>query len=156
MGKGARILMRWMSSTPRRTFVGLPILIIALELSIRGGQLAVLPLGSPLLIWGYAQYRLSGEYRTRHGGGGPGLGVPPTRLVTTGPYAWLRNPMYLGHLIFLAGLAVTFESWCGAALCLFHIWWFDRRVKRDEKHVEKIFGLEYRGYALRVRRWGVI
>ena len=40
----------------------------------------------PLLAWGYLQYRWVGRFRTREGGGGPGIAVPPDRLVRVGPY----------------------------------------------------------------------
>ena len=65
---------------------------------------------------GFSTYRLCGLYRLKHGGGGPGLESPPERLVSTGPYAYTRNPMYLGHVIYLTGLTLTLRSWFGAAL----------------------------------------
>jgi protein-S-isoprenylcysteine O-methyltransferase Ste14 len=113
-------------------------------------------LGLILLLWGYAQYRWSGLYRTRHGGGGPGLDNPPQRLVTTGIYRYTRNPMYTGHLIFMAGLAVTFQSAAALALLAFHVWWFNRRIADDETHVRALFGTEYDAYARLVKRWGLV
>lgn len=147
-------IKRWLSSTPRRSFVLYPVLIVLIELALRGGTLAFNPLGLILLAWGYGQYRLSGVYRTRHGGGGPGIDKPPQRLVDTGIYAWTRNPMYLGHLIFMAGLAVTFHSWAAVALLVFHLWWFNQRVLEDEKHMRELFGADFEAYAARVKRWG--
>ena len=145
---------RWLSSTPRRSFVLYPVLVVLIELVLRGGSLAFNPLGLILLAWGYGQYRLSGVYRTQHGGGGPGIDKPPQRLVDTGIYAWTRNPMYLGHLIFMAGLAVTFHSWAAVALLAFHLWWFHQRVLEDEKHMRELFGPDFDAYAARVKRWG--
>ncbi|MGZ5084655.1 MAG: methyltransferase family protein, partial [Usitatibacter sp.] len=74
------------------------------------------PWGLALLAWGYLQYKWVGAYRTRLGGGGPGVSVPPERIVAEGPYRFVRNPMYLGHLIFFAGIAVTLGSWLAAAV----------------------------------------
>ena len=66
--------------------------------------------------------------------------------------------MYLGHLIFMLGLAISFSSWLAAALFLFHLVWFHRRVLKDEARLESRFGESYRAYKARVKRWipGVI
>ena len=63
------------------------------------------------------------------------MDTPPERLVTSGPFARCRNPMYLGHLIFLAGLALQF------------------RVRRDERRLAERFGEPYMQYCSRVKRW---
>jgi hypothetical protein len=115
------VARRWLKTTSNRTFVLYPALVAAFEFALRGRDMRLVPWGVPLLIWGYLQYRLCGNYRTRLGGGGPGLSVPPERIVDTGVYAYLRNPMYLGHMIFLAGLAITFWSWAALLLLLMHI-----------------------------------
>ena len=130
-----------------------PILVILFELAVHRGTPAFRPWGTIFLIWGYAQYRLAGAYRIRHGGGGPGLGVPPVQIVSGGPYRYTRNPMYLGHLIFMLGLAVTFSSWLGCALLIIHIGWFHQRVLRDEASLKQRFGDGYTAYQARVRRW---
>ena len=105
------------------------------------------------MLWGYLQYRLCGLYRMRHGGGGPGFDTPPEQLVTSGPYALTRNPMYLGHLIFLAGLSLTLRSLLSTALTLATALWFHARVLRDERRLVARFGEPYRDYATRVKRW---
>ena len=107
----------------------------------------------PLLAWGYLQYRLVGNYRTRLGGGGPGVSVPPERIVEQGPYRWVRNPMYLGPLLFFAGIAATLHSWIALVVLAFHVAWFDRRVREDERHLAELFGDPYRDYCRRVKRW---
>jgi protein-S-isoprenylcysteine O-methyltransferase Ste14 len=106
-----------------------------------------------LMIWGYLQYRLCGLYRIKNGGGGPGLETPPERLVSTGPYAHTRNPMYLGHLIFLTGLALAFQSWLAAMITIATAAWFHVRVLRDEKRLEVQLGRPYVDYRVRVKRW---
>jgi len=110
-------LLRWLSRTPVQTFILCPLLVVAFELVRQRGRLAIVPAGFALLAWGYLQYLLVGRFRNRLGGGGPGFGVPPDRIVEDGPYRYVRNPMYLGHLIFMLGLALTFASWF--ALILF-------------------------------------
>jgi protein-S-isoprenylcysteine O-methyltransferase Ste14 len=109
--------------------------------------------GLPLLPWGYLQYRLGGNYRTRHGGGGPGVDIPPDRIVDTGIYAWTRNPMYLGHLIFMTGLATSLLSIPALALLIFHFYWFHQRVLEDEQRLLERFGPAYSDYMQRVKRW---
>jgi protein-S-isoprenylcysteine O-methyltransferase Ste14 len=149
----AQRVQRWFKSTSKRTFVVYPVAVIAFELGLRRGALAVHPWGALLLLWGYLQYRLVGMYRVRNGGGGPGLEVPPQRIVSGGPYRYTRNPMYLGHLIFMLGLAVTFSSWLAVALLAFHAVWFHCRVLRDEGSLEARFGAAYCEYRARVKRW---
>jgi len=145
--------VRWLGRTPNRTFALYPACVVLFELALKGSHIVVDPWGLPLLAWGYLQYRLVGRYRTAIGGGGPGPDIPPQRLVTSGPYRYTRNPMYLGHLIFMAGLALTFRSWLGVALLLFHVAWFHCRVLGDEARLKTIFGSEYADYARRVKRW---
>ena len=146
-------LRRWLGSTSNRTFIAWPLLLIAAEAAIQAGMPRLEPWAAPLLAWGYLQYRIVGNYRTRFGGGGPGISVPPDRVVSAGPYRWVRNPMYLGHLIFLAGLALLLRSWLAAAVLAFHAAWFDRRVREDERRLAERFGEPYREYCRRVKRW---
>ena len=123
-----------------RTFVLFPLAVLAVEY-FRGFDLALW--FSPLLAWGFLQYFLVGRYRKGIGGGGPGMRIPPDRLVTTGPYAWCRNPMYLGHCIFMLGLALTFQSVFAAVLLVVTIVILRRHVARDERRRRERFGAEY-------------
>jgi protein-S-isoprenylcysteine O-methyltransferase Ste14 len=146
-------LGRWLQRTPVRTFAIYPVVVVAFEMIWQGGTLRVNPWGIPLLIWGYLQYRLVGRYRRRLGGGGPGLEVAPDRLVSDGLYRYTRNPMYLGHLIFMAGLVLTFWSWLALAILLANLIWFDLRVRGDEQRLMQHFGAPYADYCRRVKRW---
>ncbi len=146
-------LLHWVRRTPVRSFVIYPLVVIAFELVRRRGALSVMPWATPLLLWGYLQYRLVGKFRSQNGGGGPGLDRPPQRLVDDGPYRYARNPMYLGHLIFMAGLALTFRSWLGLVILVVNAVWFDHRVRGDEKHLRALFGAAYDKYCRRVKRW---
>ncbi len=143
---------RWFVSTPRRTFVFYPLAVVVFEFAVYG-QLTIVPWGLVFLLGGYALYRLAGNFRIARGKGGPGIDVPPESLVIDGPYHYTRNPMYLGHLIFLLGLAVTFVSWLAVVLFLGHIHWFHRRVREDEVRLVARFGAPYTAYAAKVKRW---
>ena len=150
---GQRTFARFVAGTPARTFFIYPLGVIAFELALSRGSLTVVAWGAPPMLWGYLQYRLTGAYRVRRGDGGPGIDVPPRRLVTDGPYRYTRNPMYLGHLIFMLGLALTLWSWSALALFLVHVVWFHRRVLDDERRLTARFGVEYADYMRRVKRW---
>jgi protein-S-isoprenylcysteine O-methyltransferase Ste14 len=142
-----------LGGTSFRTFVLYPVLVVAFELWLNDGRLRLQGWALPLLAWGYLQYRLTGRYRLRLGGGGPGMETPPVRLVTSGPFALCRNPMYLGHLIFLAGLALLLRSWLGAAVAVGTAVWLQFRVRRDERRLGERFGEPYLQYCSRVKRW---
>jgi len=144
---------RWLRRTPVVTFILCPLAVIAFELALHGGRLTIVPWGVPLLAWGYLQYLLVGGYRLPRAGGTAGMEVPPQRIIDFGPYRFTRNPMYLGHLIFLAGLAITFWSWFALIVLAARAVWFHRRVLHDEARLEKVFGGEYTAYRSRVKRW---
>jgi len=146
-------IRRLLKRTPLRTFVVYPLITLGWELSLNRGSLRVEPVFLPLLLWGYLQYRLCGLYRIKRGGGGPGLETPPERLVTTGPYAYTRNPMYLGHIIFLCGLALSLQSLFAALIAVITALWFHSRVLGDERRLVKLLGQPYVEYTARVKRW---
>jgi protein-S-isoprenylcysteine O-methyltransferase Ste14 len=150
-------LLHWLGRTPVQTFILCPLAVIGFELALRGGGLDILswiqPWGLPLIAWGYLQYRLVGRFRLRQGGGGPGMAAAPQRIVAQGPYHYTRNPMYLGHLIFMLGLALTFRSWFGLVLLGLRAAWFQHRVLGDEARLTAAFGAEYEAYRAQVRRW---
>ena len=61
--------------------------------------------------------------------------------------------MYLGHLIFMLGLAITFNSWLAVVIMAANAVWFHRRVLDDERHLEVQFGADYIAYKADVKRW---
>ena len=144
---------KWLRSTSVRTFVLYPLIVVSWDLLLNEGPLRLEPWFLPLLIWGYLQYRLIGKYRIRRGGGGPGMDTPPERLVTTGPFAYCRNPMYQGHIIFLLGLTLSLRSVLAALITVATAVWFQFRVQRDERRLRARFGQTYLDYTARVRRW---
>ncbi|MGA7872694.1 MAG: isoprenylcysteine carboxylmethyltransferase family protein [Candidatus Binatus sp.] len=78
----------------------------------------------------------------------------PTQFVVQSPYTWTRNPMYLGVVTVLMGLAIFFSS---IAMLLAPAVFFaviDRMViPREEETMERLFGQDYVAYKGRVRRW---
>lgn len=138
-------------STSARTFVLIPVAVAAEQAIFRR---RLRPAWSPLLITGYLGYLAAGRYRLRRAGGPAGMSQGmPERLIATGPYALTRNPMYLGHLTFLTGLAMATRSPLAAVAAAAHAPWFAARVRRDERRLRRKFGATYDGYCTRVPRW---
>lgn len=80
---------------------------------------------------------------------------PSLALSTTGVYAYLRNPMYVGLAFIVAGIGVALASdWtlvmlAGAALVVhFGV------VKREERYLTVKFGDAYLNYRKTVSRYG--
>ncbi len=140
-------------NTHTRTFKIFPGLAFAYETLRRNGVLTIDVRFAPLLALGYYQHRLIGRYRTRQGGGGGSFENLPDKLVQEGPYAFTRNPMYLGDLIFTAGLALTLRSKLPWLLLLVNAAMLHQRVLEDEERLRKQFGRDYDEYRRRVKRW---
>src|SRR5262245_14373176 len=80
--------------------------------------------------------------------------VPQKRLVTTGPYRFSRNPLYLGGNVFIFfGAASFLGSPAGLLLTTLHLPLMDLFVRREEKQLEREFGEEWVRYKSQVRRW---
>jgi protein-S-isoprenylcysteine O-methyltransferase Ste14 len=145
--------MKFLLRTPIRTFLVYPAITLLWELFIHAGRIEVNFWFLPLMIWGYLQYLLCGRYRAKLGGGGPGPRIPPDKLVSGGLYAYSRNPMYLGHIIFLTGLTLTLRSWLAAAITVAVAVWFHVRVLEDERNLTVNLGAAYVAYTKSVKRW---
>jgi protein-S-isoprenylcysteine O-methyltransferase Ste14 len=79
---------------------------------------------------------------------------PDTALVTSGPYRFTRNPMYLGMAFLYVGFAFAFGVIWALAFLPAVIVVVDRFViAREEPYLERNFGQAYRDYKARVRRW---
>jgi protein-S-isoprenylcysteine O-methyltransferase Ste14 len=75
-------------------------------------------------------------------------------LITTGPYRFTRNPLYLGGNIFIFGGAVILLGTPGGLiLTVIEIIGTDFMIRREEKQLEKTFGRKFTNYKRQVRRW---
>ena len=77
-----------------------------------------------------------------------------TTFVTGGCYAWSRNPIYLG----MSGLQLAFALYVGSLIGILAAPLFMLVVARlhidfEEEQLRKHFGLEWKRYEQRVRRW---
>ena len=79
---------------------------------------------------------------------------PATTLVTSGPYRFTRNPMYMGLcLLYVAG-AIFMNSLWPLILLPIAVWFISRFViTSEEAHLEATFGDGYREFQASVRRW---
>lgn len=79
---------------------------------------------------------------------------PPRRLVTIGPYRFVRNPMALGVGGALIGVAVYYESWAFLGYtCLFFVIIHLLVTVYEEPTLRETFGDDYLAYCDRVGRW---
>lgn len=75
-------------------------------------------------------------------------------LVVVGVYRWTRNPMYLGFLLMLGGLACFLSTAVAAALLPAFVVYMNRfQIRPEEAALEARFGPDFVAYRSRVRRW---
>jgi len=103
--------------------------------------------GAILALWCIGTFIVIGR-------GTPAPFDPPRRLVVAGPYRFVRNPMYIGAGLALAGAALFNESWallgyCAAFLIVTHLF----VVLYEESVLRTTFGDSYVRYCQSVRRW---
>jgi protein-S-isoprenylcysteine O-methyltransferase Ste14 len=84
--------------------------------------------------------------------------VSPVRkadqLVTSGPFALSRNPIYLGNTILTLGFGVLFGNpWFFIGAIVAALLTNYLQIVPEEKHLAQFFGKQWRSYAKRVRRW---
>ena len=79
---------------------------------------------------------------------------PATTIVSSGPFRFTRNPLYVGVTLIFGGLTLAFNTWWGfivlvPVLITMHF----GVVLREERYLERKFGEPYRQYRSRVRRY---
>jgi protein-S-isoprenylcysteine O-methyltransferase Ste14 len=75
-------------------------------------------------------------------------------LVTTGAYGWTRNPMYVGFVDMLVGIALMLGSLSPLLVVPPFAWWMDRAyIDVEERMMAETFGQAWDEYRQRVRRW---
>jgi protein-S-isoprenylcysteine O-methyltransferase Ste14 len=141
-------------------FIGLLLVFLPAQVLSGAGVTRPARLGSPQLVgmvvaaagaavalWCILSFALIGR-------GTPAPFDPPRRLVVRGPYRYVRNPMYLGAGLALAGAALFYGTgvlWAYAAgfLVLTHL----LVLLYEEPTLRKTFGADYEAYCRQVRRW---
>lgn len=82
------------------------------------------------------------------------VGRRSSQLVCDGPFRCSRNPMYVGVLVFLMGLALWVGTWpfyMAAPVTFLFLNVF--HIPREERMLRDVFGERYLTYSKEVRRW---
>lgn len=74
-------------------------------------------------------------------------------LITTGPYARMRHPLYTGLIGWAFSLALLTANWIFVAVCLISAAGLIWRIPREEKMMIEAFGDEYKAYMQRTGRY---
>lgn len=76
------------------------------------------------------------------------------RVVTTGPYSIIRNPLYIGNIIAMMGFSILSELvWLIPIVFVYLFFLFSLAVRYEEYKLGILFGREYEDYRQQVHRW---
>ncbi len=115
--------------------------------SLQVTGLVVVAIGALLALWCILTFVVVGQ-------GTPAPFDPPQHLVVQGPYHVMRNPMYLGAGLAVAGAALFYQSlpllgYAGMFLLATHVF----VIAYEEPTLRQTFGAEYESYCKQVHRW---
>ena len=107
----------------------------------------VIAAGAALYVWCVWNFAAAGR-------GTPGLWDAPRQVVASGPYRWVRNPIYIAALLIVLGEAWLFLSppllaYAGAMAVFFHLF----VTGYEERVLGRRFGRSYLEYRRTVPRW---
>jgi Putative protein-S-isoprenylcysteine methyltransferase len=77
----------------------------------------------------------------------------PGKLVTTGIFAYSRNPIYTAFGFILIGIFLIFPNWIFLIYLVLGFWLFNHQVLLEERSLKKNYGKEYAEYCKKVRRF---
>ncbi|WP_096527230.1 methyltransferase family protein [Candidatus Nitrosoglobus terrae] len=77
----------------------------------------------------------------------------PNKLITTGVFAYSRNPIYVAFTAILFGEILIAPDWLLLLYLVAGVWLFNRQVMREEQFMGSHYGSEYVIYRQRVRRY---
>ena len=101
--------------------------------------------GESIRLWGVSW--TGSETRTTGAAGG-------TFLIISGPFAYVRNPLYIGNILLYLGLGIMsfalFPYLQIVAICFF-LWQYHLIIKYEEKYLQNKFGNDYIDYIKNVR-----
>ncbi len=149
MNKGQNV-RAWMFKY--RGYTPIPFLIAMVvfarpSLGSFGGGFALVLLGEAIRLWGVS---IAGsETRTTGKVGG-------TYLITTGPFAYVRNPLYVGNMLLYGGVGVMSMAlfpWLLIVAMVWFVFQYTMIVLQEEKYLAERFGEAYAVYRRSVHRF---
>lgn len=130
---------------PRVIVFSMPVALALVQIVLRQtpeltNNLWLIMLGTILCIGGISLWLYTGYFMQKH------KAFSQKKLCTTGPFRYLRNPMYMGGYLLLWGIGVFFFSTPWFITLLVAIPFLYVAFKLEEKDMIKVFGKEYKEY----------
>jgi protein-S-isoprenylcysteine O-methyltransferase Ste14 len=135
-----------------RSYTPIPFLVFMVyfarptALSMASGAVLVLA-GEALRLWGVSI--VGSETRTTGAVGG-------TYLITSGPFAFVRNPLYVGNILLYAGVGImsyALVPWLLIAAMVWFAFQYGLIVSKEEEYLRERFGDEFDRYCEAVPRF---
>lgn len=102
--------------------------------------------GVALMVWSVAAFRAHRTSVVPH--------QTPARIITTGPFRFTRNPIYLGDAAVLAGAVLWWGAWPSLLLIPLFVWIIGRRfIAPEEARLKESFAAEFADFAKKSPRW---
>ena len=146
MSKLASTLFKYRSYTPIPLLVAMLIFQEATPASLITG-FAVAVVGELIRFWGVSW--AGSETRTTNEVGG-------SNLVISGPFAYVRNPLYIGNILIYLGLGImsfALFPYLQLGALLYFSFQYHFIVKEEENYLHKTFGSFYNEYVKKVPRF---
>lgn len=107
---------------------------------------ALVLIGIALMFWAVATFRAHQTSVVPH--------QVPQRIITSGPFARSRNPIYLGDVMVLAGAILWWGAWPALVLIPAFGWLLSRRfIAPEEMRMKENFSAEFETFAQKTPRW---
>lgn len=106
----------------------------------------VIAIGATMIGWSRRAFQAAGTRTTPF--------TESAALIRHGLYGWTRNPMYLGAVLLVSGVALLLGSVTPLLIAVaFFVVLQEGFVRHEERLLDRRFGEEYRSYRRSVRRW---
>lgn len=141
---GFVLLWAWLAVSVQPLDAGLPFSIPAV---LRPAGMVVGLAGALLTVWCIGTFTTKGQ-------GTPAPFDPPREFVTSGPYRYVRNPMYIGGLSVILGAGLALAS--PSIVVLAGVFGLSAHlfvVLYEEPALNRRFGASYTRYKASINRW---